>query len=635
MKKLRQLLIFTLVISMVLGCLGCTTNKETSSNGLDVVKGKYLLEDGTSTYKLVIPKQESGLAQVAVSEFNKFFSEATGVTLPVITDDEIGTAEHFISIGETTLLQETDITHEYEELGRDGYKIVTRGENLYLIGGGEYGSLYAVYELLEHLIDYDFFATDCYTVAKGVSNIPLYEFDLTDIPNIDNRIASDGIVTGDTYTLYRLRYRPNSEMFINVKGAWTHNCLEYVQDAPEANEKWYNLEKTQLCYTAHGDQAEYEKLLNASFATMKEELIATPDRDSIMFTNEDNYDVCECDACNKIVEEYGAISASIILFMNDLNAMVREWFETEEGKPYARDLRIVFFAYTGYEAAPVTYDEAKDEYIPNKDIHLDEGVYCQLAIIKNDYYRLLTDKANAEYYNNLRAWSKLAGENLYLWLYSTNFFYYLAPYDCFDSFAESYRLAKECNAFYMFDQRQTDERGVLTGWSYLKTYLCSKLAWDANQDVGELTDKFFEGYFGPAADDMREVFDQMRTLTNYNKKHNELGGDSSIYHQVVSDTYWPKDVLGRWLDCYDKAQESIANLQEENPKLYQQYLDHILAEKLSTLYLYVECYNFNTSVDVIDAYKAEFKEIADHFNITQVSEGKNISNLYDKWGLEY
>ena len=635
MKKLRQLLIFTLVISMVLGCLGCTTNKETSSNGVDVVKGKYLLEDGTSMYKLVIPKQESSLMQIAVSEFNKFFSESTGVTLPVITDDEIGTAEHFISIGETNLLKETDITYEYEELGRDGYKIVTKGENVYLIGGGEYGSLYAVYELLNHLIDYDFFAADCYTVAKGVSEIPLYEFELTDVPDIDYRMASDGIVTGDTYTLYRLRYRPHSEMFINVKGQWTHNCLEYVQDAPEANAKWYNREKTQLCYTAHGDAAEYEKLLNASFATMKEELIATPDRDSIMFTNKDNHDVCECDACNKIVEEYGAISASIILFMNDLNAMVREWFETEEGKPYARDLRIVFFAYTGYEAAPVTYDEAKDEYIPNKDIHLDEGVYCQLAIIKNDYYRLLTDKENAEYYNNLRAWSKLAGENLYLWLYSTNFFYYLAPYDCFDSFAESYRLAKECNAFYMFDQRQTDERGVLTGWSYLKTYLCSKLAWNADQDVGELTDKFFEGYFGPAADDMREVFDQMRTLTNYNKKHNGLGGDSSIYHQVVSDTYWPKDVLVRWLDCYEKAEKSIANLQEENPKLYQQYLDHIWAEKLSTLYLYVECYNFNTSVDVIDAYKAEFKEIADHFNITQVSEGKNISNLYDKWGLEY
>ena len=98
-------------------------------------------------------------------------------------------------------------------------------------------------------------------------------------------------------------------------------------------------------------------------------------------------------------------------------------------------------------------------------------MYCQLAIIKNDYYRTMTDKANAEYYKNLRGWSALAGENLYLWLYSTNFSYYLAPYDCFDSFAESYRLAADLNAFYMFDQRQTDERGVLTGWSYLKSYI--------------------------------------------------------------------------------------------------------------------------------------------------------------------
>lgn len=635
MKKLRQLLIFILVIGLVLGSIGCSPDKETSSNGLTVVKGKYLVDEGVSKYKIVVPKQESSLITIATSEFNKFFSESTGVTLPVVTDDEIKDGDKYISIGETTVLKETDITYEFDELGRDGYKIVTKGDDLYLIGGAEYGSLYAVYELLEYLIDYDFFAEDCYTLAKGVTQIPLYQFDLTDIPDIDYRMGSDGIVTGDTYTLYRLRQRPHSEMFISVKNQWTHNSLEYVQDAPDANENWYNRDKTQLCYTAHGDEAEYEKLLNACFTTMKEELINTPDRTSIMLTNEDNYDVCECDACNKIVEEYGAISASIVLFINDLNAMVREWFETEEGKPYARDLRIVFFAYTGYEAAPVTYNAETDEYTPNKGIHLDEGVYCQLAIIKNDYYRTMTDKANAEYYKNLRGWSALAGENLYLWLYSTNFFYYLAPYDCFDSFAESYRIASDLNAFYMFDQRQTDERGVLTGWSYLKSYICSKLAWDADQDIGELIDKFFEGYFGPASSDMRAIFDQLRTLTNYNKEHNELGGDSSIYFQLASDVYWPKDVLKQWFDYYDKAEESIAGLKEDNPAMYQQYHDHIMAEKLSTLYLYVECYNFNTSADVIDAYKAEFKEIADHFNVTQVSEGKNISNLYDKWGMGY
>ena len=161
MKKLRQLIIFVLIICMVLGSMGCATDKETSSNGLTTVKGKYLVNEGESTYKIVIPKQADGLVQVAAGEFNKFLSESTGVSLPVVTEDEINAGDNYISIGETTLLKETDITHEYDELGRDGYKIVTEGDNLYLIGGGEYGSLYAVYGLLEYLIDYDFFAQYC------------------------------------------------------------------------------------------------------------------------------------------------------------------------------------------------------------------------------------------------------------------------------------------------------------------------------------------------------------------------------------------------------------------------------------------------------------------------------------------
>ena len=141
MKKLRQLLIFILVIGLVLGSIGCSPDKETSSNGLTVVKGKYLVDEGVSKYKIVVPKQESSLITIATSEFNKFFSESTGVTLPVVTDDEIKDGDKYISIGETTVLKETDITYEFDELGRDGYKIVTKGDNLYLIGGGEYGSL--------------------------------------------------------------------------------------------------------------------------------------------------------------------------------------------------------------------------------------------------------------------------------------------------------------------------------------------------------------------------------------------------------------------------------------------------------------------------------------------------------------
>ena len=631
MTKFRRIIILVFILSMMLSIAGCDSDSNTADAGRPVVDGQYLASNGETEYKIVIPENASSLIQIAVSDFNKFFSEATGVSMPVVKDSEFNGDGKFISVGETTLLKNTEITYSFDELGRDGYKIITEGDDLYLIGGGEYGTLYAAYELLEILVGFDFFAEDCYTVTKGLTQVPLYDLSMTDIPDFPIRVASDRIVESSNQTLYRLRERPQSENFLTVKNYWAHNSIKYIEDSPDVNDSWYNNSKTQLCYTAHGDEAEHGKMPNAAFASMKEALIQTTDRDGVTFTMEDNHDYCNCSACTAMTEQYGALSSTIILFLNDLNSMVREWFETEEGKPYARDLRIVFFAYNSYEAAPASYNESTGKYEPINGIKMDDGVYCMLAPIQMDYYRPITDPLNQEYYTNLKAWGDFANGNLYLWYYSTNFWNYLAPYDCFDSFAENYRVAAEYNTFYLFDQRQTDESGAITGWSTLKDYVCSKLGWDVDRNPEELIDKFFEGYFGPAAPEMRVIFDQLRLLTEYNKEHNEMGGNATIYLSLTNEKFWPKDVLQQWMVQYDLAVEKIAPLKESNPALYESYLEHIQKEKISTLYLLVECYSYNTSVTLIDAYKAEFKELADKLGVTKYHESSDISNLYDKW----
>ena len=633
MTTLRRIIILIFILSIVLSCVGCDQNTAETEAELKVVEGQYLANDGKSEYKIVIPEDASSLVRVGAAEFKNFFLEATGVNLPVVTDKEVTVDDKFISIGQTAFLQNTDITYAYEELGSDGYKIVTKGDDLYLIGGGEYGTLYAAYELLEILVDWDYFAKGCYTLTTGMTQVPLYELDLTDIPDFAIRVASNAVVESSNESLYRLRQVTLTSNYISVKNYWAHNSFQYVMDSPDVNDKWFNAEKQQLCYTAHGDEAEYEKMLNASFITMKDALISTPERDSITYTIQDNSTVCDCDACTAMVEKYGALSSTVILFLNDLNAMVREWFETEEGKTYARDLRIVFFAYNGYEAAPVTYNEQTGKYEANEGIQLDDGVYCMLAPIRMDYYRPITDPVNQEFYTNLKAWGDMAHGQLYLWYYSTNFRNYYAPYDCFDSFAENYRMANQCDVYYLFDQRQTDERGVVSGWSTLKDYVCSKLAWDADQNTGELINKFFDVYFGPAAPEMREIYDQMRLLTSYNKEHNGLGGQSTIYLALADEAYWPKDVLEQWLEACDRAEEKIAPLKDKDPELYESYLERIQIEKMSTLFLFVECYSYNTSPDLISSYKAEFKEYGDKFGISKYRESTDISELYNKWGI--
>ena len=633
MTGFRRVVILLLVLIMVFSCVGCQKKQQPAptTQQLIAVEGVYLVNNGASDYKIVIPENAGNLVQLASSELSTFLSEATGVRIPVVSDKEAAGEGKYISIGETTLLQNTNIAYSVDELGRDGYKIITEGDDLYLIGGGDYGTLYASYELLSLLVDWDYFAQDCYTLKKGVTQLPLYDFNVTDIPDFPVRVASDGVVETSNQSLYRFRERTQSENFVTVKGYWAHNSLQYVKDSPDVNDTWYNAAKTQLCYTAHGDAEQYEKMQEACFISLRDALIQTPDRDGVTFTIEDNSDYCDCDACNAMTAKYGALSSTVIVFLNDLNDRVRAWFETEEGKPYARNLRIVFFAYNAFEKPPATLNSSTGKYEPNNGIKMDDGVYCMLAPIRMDYYRPITDKANEEYHTNLKAWGDMAQGSLYLWYYSTNFFNYLAPYDCFDSFAENYRVAAQCNTYYLFDQRQTDERVTVTGWSALKDYVCSKLAWDVNRNPQELIDKFFTGYFGPAAPEMREIYDQLRLLTEHNKEHMEMGGQATIYLSLTDEKYWPKDILEQWMVNYDLAEEKIAPLKDTNPALYQMYLEHIQREKLSTLYLFVECYSYNTNAALIESYKAEFKELADKLSVTKYYESHDISDRYDKW----
>lgn len=636
MKYLKYLLTSVLACCVIFsGCNGCDGGEKPDGGDGDipVSEGDWLVEDGTSEYKIVIPQDGDAILDIAADELKNFFYEATSVELPVIDDTQTDGGK-YISIGDTALLASSGIECSQEELGTDGYKIVEKDKNIYLAGATDYASLYSVYGLLEYLFDYDYFASGCYALDTGVEELPLYKFDVTDVPDIESRTASDGVVEGDMYDLLRMRVRPYLEDFITINNKWCHNSFEYVSDADPSGEisEWYSADGSQLCYTAHGDKDKYDALLNAVVDKLKEALIAQPARNCVTLTMEDNFDYCTCGACKAVIEEYGAISASIILFLNDVDDMIDEWFLTEEGAPYARELKLLFFAYLGYEDAPAGYNAEKGVYEAKGGLTLNDGVYCYLCPINMDYYKPITDAFNETYYNTVKAWADIT-DDLYLWYYSANYNYYLAPYDNFDSMQTNYRFAVESGAVYLFDLRQHDESGAVTGWSALKNYLNYKLAWDCDADVAALTDRFFENYFGPAADEMRAMFDSMRFLTNYNKDNNGLGGTRSLYQLIIDEKFWPKDILKSWIGYCDSALEKISPLKDADPERWQSLTDRIEGEKVSPLYLFVECYSYNTPSEVIQDYKSQFKTIADRLKISKYAEGYDISTLYSKWGI--
>ena len=612
-----------------------TNNYTVIFDSLTIEQSDAILTNGVSTYRLLVPADSSDLITTAAEEFNTFFGEATGTELAVVSDDAVVEGQKYISLGETSLLAETDITYNTSELGSDGFKIVTEGDNIYAVGGSDYGTLYATYELLAKLVNYEYFYKDTYTLNENVKDIALQDFNISEVPDIATRTASDGVVSSDAMSMHRMRVRQYNEDMLWVGNQWVHTSFNFVNGVASdgttntTSDKWFNDGKTQLCYTAHGDATEYAAMLDACLNTLKGRIKAQPDKRNVIFGSQDNNDTCTCDSCAALKTTYGADSAAVVLFVQDLQDKLEAWFATTEGQTYAGEFNIIVLAYKEYVDAP-------------SNLTVDGSINCLLALSAADYYQPISadNTTNATYYNAMTAWGDIT-DSLYTWYYSTNFSHYLAPYDSISNMQENYQLAVSNGAKYLYDQRQHNETGFVTGWSNLKSYLGSKLAWDVDADVSALTTQFFDAYFGSAATDMKTYYDELVERTEYNlATYDEFGGPRSATYGTVSITeelcvadYWPQATLETWLGYCDAALTDIASLESSDPELYEKYKDHIEGERLAILYLYIESHLDYSNAVAMYPYMQEVQNIVNDLGVTRVSEASSISTLLDKWGV--
>ena len=116
-----------------------------------------LAEGGSSEYVIVRSAAASEAEIRAAGEFQKYFCQITGASLPVVTD-ETPAAGPEIVVGRTN--REAAGEFDRAELGGDGYIVKTDGGKLWLVGGGDLGTEYAVYGFLEDHLGCRFYTPD-------------------------------------------------------------------------------------------------------------------------------------------------------------------------------------------------------------------------------------------------------------------------------------------------------------------------------------------------------------------------------------------------------------------------------------------------------------------------------------------
>ena len=608
---------------------------------------KYIVENGRSEYRILIPEGTGGNAFIsaAASDLKLLFAESTGVELEIVEDSGDLNGGKFLSVGNTRLFSTEQLGISEQKLGKGGFRIKTVGDSVCMTGATEEAAMYAVYAFLENALGFQQYYTDFYDLNKGVAKLKLMDYDVTDIPDFEYRIQSSGFIRWNDQNRKRMRWTDETALFIpadDASATW-HNTFVYLppDTYKEEHPNWYSEPKAnQLCYTAHGDEAEREMMLDI-VAERIEELFSMEkykDYDWITVSIEDNQNCCTCETCAAEKAKYGADSAVIVKFCNDVAKRVTAWMQSDEGKPYAREnYRIFFFAYHATNAAPAKYDEAAGAYMPIDDtVVCDEHVVPYFAETNGDYTQNFHDEgtANTEIGKNMRGWGALSDE-LYFWSYSTNFSHFLTPYNSFDAVQDILKFAKTNGCKFVMIQDQWIQQNAQTGFGIYKNWLHSKLLWDVNADVNALTDRFFDAYFKEASATMRRLFDEWRIWAQY--QTDELGykGYRSVYHNALDQTLWPKRMLTGWTALAEKAETEIAGYKQTDPALYNALYDHIRTESIAFRYLLITLYGDQYSDETLRQMRKEFVTDVNRIgmNLVNSTSQNTLAKLFADWGM--
>ncbi|MBQ3506726.1 MAG: DUF4838 domain-containing protein [Clostridia bacterium] len=625
-KKSFALLLSAMLLTTALSaCKNDEEETETPEEAIgELTKGRvervtqldgYIVEQAKSDYKIVVSDAAPEIVKLAANEFNYFFEKSTGFTLDVVSDSNLSFNDNakYISLGDTTLSKAAEVSYDAGEY--DGYTVQTVGKSIF-VDGDNYGVLYGAYKTLYYLVDYEYFAPNIYDIRKNASEVKLMDFDVLQFPDFKIRTTGWGSVSSSVEVGNRLMMSTEpTDLTIGRPG---HNSMDWLpvdtylnpDDEENYHPEWYMdaPNPTQLCYTARGDETKLQLMLDTCLERLKTEMAENPVGRIAKMALSDDRLWCDCDACTESKNTYGTTSGAVVRFLNRLTEMAYEWMETEEGKPYARNLQIVFYAYYSLETAPAKYNAETDEYEP-----VDESVICNPYVIPmvsitnaNYIQSVSTGSMNGAAREIISGW-EVCSQEMHACLYNANFYHFMVPHNTFSAMQDWYQRYEQAGATSMYDLSQVNEYGMSSGWSNVKIYLDKELSWNANADVQELLDRFFNGVYQDGAEEMRKIFDEVRVITQYHAETNpkEFLTMNINGNNITKAKFWPLNKLNEWHELANSALEKIAYLETQDPEQYAMVYKYTRCERIWIDHLLYKIYQGSMSSAELSALKAE------------------------------
>lgn len=626
---------------------GDSSNSSSSGNDIGKIEktDKTIVVSGVTSYKILLPENASTEIKSAANELRLFFGEATNATLSITSDYIDG--EKYFSLGQTAFAEKEGIKGDYDELGLSGYRIKTVGENICIYGYTDTAVIYGVYEYLERMFNYDYYYVDTYSLDK-TSTLYLYNFDCIDVPDFEKRVSGIGYINNETsqVTKQRMRMELYQNTFINntgFGGSW-HNCFWAVPPALwyEQYPEWYNddfawanketgsinLNYSQLCYSAHGYSDKLDKMLEVAADNAFRLFQENPNSDELSLNMLDNEHECECDACLKSAEKYGSMVAPVILFFNRLAAMLEQKFE-EANDPRKDVFQLSFYAYYEYAEAPVQKNvdsKGNVTYSYASEMKLNKHVTPLYANVNIELPKSPTSETNAKHYETLDKWMQIA-PNIHVWLYDIHFWTtgYMVYYNSVDQYQAHFRKFRDAGANWIMLEASSQNNP--TAFVALRTYLVSKLLWNVEEDIEELTNKFFKAMYGSQSETMKKIYIQNKVLSTRNTQELNMSTNMQARDLTSNSAWWPKNLLSSWYEEMTEAEAALTKYGET------QAAEHVKMEQQAPLYMLITMWRLTYSENQLRTYAEQMRDIFNHFDVTQISQRLTVADSFAGWGL--
>ncbi|MGL6178022.1 MAG: DUF4838 domain-containing protein [Tannerellaceae bacterium] len=548
-----------------------------------------LVKNSKPTSRIIVAGSDSTDIKAA-SLLQDFIQKVSGAQIPIVknttakkNDIAIGTASN------PTLASNRSITSQLKE---DGFLISTNDGVLRILSGGDKGSIYAVVTLLENELGIQYFGENEYSAPKQ-QTIEIPKLEVLDNPAFRYRQSQNYAMGTDP--VYKLWYRLEEPSEVFAGGYWVHTFDRllpseiYGESHPEYysffNGKRHPGKASQWCLSNNEVFEIVSQRLDSIFK-------ANPGKNLISVSqNDGNYTNCQCPQCKAIDEKEGALSGSVIHFLNKLATRFPD-----------KEFSTLAYLYTMNPPQHV-------KPLPNVNIML-----CDIDCMRE--VGLTENKTGKEFVKALEGWSAIS-DNLFIWDYGINFDNYVAPFPNLHILKDNIKLFKKNNATMHFSQIASNRGG---DFAELRTYLVSKLMWNPELDTDSLTQNFLQGYYGDAAPAIYKYIKLMEGAL-LGSGVNLWIYDSPVTHK---NGMLKPELMRRYNQLFDEAEASVA---DDNV-----LLTRVRRARLPIQYSELEIARTEQKKDLKDIVKKLdlFEERVTEYNIPTLNERNNSPVEYCK-----